>query len=490
MPKSDPTNQGYTLTQPNLKLFRRHEKTCIQGHEKEFRVYQWMLEKQKGKKATVDCSCTIYAEGTLVNGGSKNYIRPHSTDKRLWDEAETVRANWLKWGDTKPPAVAEPEDEAGTLVTVQAAVKAFLVVKDNQLDGGTIKKPRHDDVKRFLNHRLIPYATITKRFQFIGEMDNETVWAEFRKSWKNRRHHTLNDPLAPGTIATTISNLREFLKYCVRREWLSDNYASEEYGMTASTTVKPKEPFSEDELSYIYRAASEIKTGVGINKTLIHQSVKETQAFIWTLRYTGLRISDVTVLEISQLQDFHHGGYTHAVWANPMKTEDSRDENFVHIPIPSETLQSHPNLAKALSELAKTPKQGRYFFKAGTGEDKTARGSWQRRLAATFKRAEALMEADGLPMRNGTHFGSKLKTPEHPTPHKFRHTFAATMLQGGASLRLVARYLGDTEETVRKHYSKFCTQEQAQAATGLMDAYRQYDAQTAAARTVRLQRVK
>src|ERR1017187_5030375 len=83
-----------------------------------------------------------------------------------------------------------------------------------------------------------------------------------------------------------------------------------------------------------------------------------------------------------------------------------------------------------------------------------------------------------------THFA------EHPTPHKFRHTFAATLLQGGAPIRLVAQYLGDTEETVRKHYSKFCREEQEQAATLLASAYKQYDAQTAAKRKARLRVVK
>jgi integrase len=105
-------------------------------------------------------------------------------------------------------------------------------------------------------------------------------------------------------------------------------------------------------------------------------------------------------------------------------------------------------------------------------------------------RAEILMEKDGLPKRNGTHFGTMLDKPEHPTPHKFRHTFAATLLQGGAPLRLVAQYLGDTEKTVREHYSKFCVVEQEQAAERLSEAMARYDAQTLADRKARLKVVK
>jgi integrase len=173
---------------------------------------------------------------------------------------------------------------------------------------------------------------------------------------------------------------------------------------------------------------------------------------------------------------------------NPMKTKTSRADNFVHIPIPSHNLRQHPNLAKALADLP--TKQNRYFFKATDGELESAIQAWRVRVTAVFQRAEELMQADGLPARNGTHFGASLKTPEHATPHTFRHTFAATMLQGGASIRLVAQYLGDTEQTVSKHYSKFCVQEQEQAATGLANAMRQYDAQTAATRKARLRVVK
>src|ERR1039457_3465625 len=110
--------KGYTMTQANLKLFRRHEASCTAKHPKDYRVYQWMLEKQKGRRATVDCSCTIYAEGTLIRCGIKNYVRPKSTDKRTWVEAELVKQTWLKWGDTQPPADIKPTDETRELVTV------------------------------------------------------------------------------------------------------------------------------------------------------------------------------------------------------------------------------------------------------------------------------------------------------------------------------------------------------------------------------------
>ena len=55
----------------------------------------------------------------------------------------------------------------------------------------------------------------------------------------------------------------------------------------------------------------------------------------------------------------------------------------------------------------------------------------------------------------------------HPHPHRFRHTFCAYLLRHGASTRTVASYIGDTEDTVRAHYGKFCLAEQVEAAKQL-----------------------
>jgi integrase len=40
------------------------------------------------------------------------------------------------------------------------------------------------------------------------------------------------------------------------------------------------------------------------------------------------------------------------------------------------------------------------------------------------------------------------------TPHVFRHTAATWMVQGGVPLKMVADYLGDTEQMIERHYAK------------------------------------
>jgi integrase len=445
------------LTPASLSLFRRHATTCTGGgtrqYPKEFRVYEEDTIKRKGRSAVVDCSCTIYAEGTVyTRTGTKVYIPPKSTGTQTWEEARAVRDRWIAWGGMEPPVeVAASTDPGDELVTVPNAVKAYLAVKANQ---GDVGEERLTDIRSLVQLRLVPFAT-SKRITYIQQMDKPQVWADFRDSWRNLnplRNRKLMPgepmpdlPLGRNTASKHVGTLREFLRFCVSREWLSDNWASKEHGMRASKFIVPKEPFSDLELEYIYRATSLKSDGHGFKvKRVGQQNAWEGLVFIWVLRYTGLRISNVQ-LERSQLVPFDAYGYTRAIWCHPMKTREKRAVNFVHIPIQSDNLIGHPNVVKALEELPL--KGGRYFFLGG-GKLRTNINSWRSRINDIFKLAEELMEQDGLPMRNGTHFA------EHPHPHKFRHTFAATLLRTGVSSRVVANYLGDTEETVRKHYAK------------------------------------
>jgi integrase len=454
----------------NLKLFRRHESYCSEEYPKDFRIYEEDTIKRKRRNAVVDCSCTIYAEGTLFNNGVKMYLRPKSTGTRTWEEARNVRKNWIEWGDTQPPA--EHVNPADELVTVPQAAARFLTTKKNQPGVGD---ERLADVKRLVELRLVPFAE-SKRITFIQEMDNANVWADFRNSWKNLNplHNRKPKPgeavpdtaLAKNTASKHVGTLREFMRFCVSREWLSDNWASAEHGMKASKVIEPKEPFSDQELEYIYKA-TELKTdGHGFKvKRTGQQNSREILVFIWTLRYTGLRISNVVRLERRQLVPFNAYGYTHALGCHPMKTKEQREVNFVHIPIQSHNLPGHPNLVKALQDLPE--KQGGHFFWSGKGKLRTNISSWRSRVNDIFTLAEDLMEKDGVPMKNGTHFA------ERPHPHKFRHTFAATLLQVGVPLRIVAQYLGDTEQTVRRHYAKFCKAEQMEAAAVLAKGMKQ-----------------
>jgi integrase len=446
----------------HLRLFRRHEAACLHGYAKEFRIYESDVEKRKGKTSVKDCTCPISAEGSLIHpDGRKHYLRPKSTGERTWENAKARAAAWEAQGDVQP--LAEYQDPRTVLVSVEDAGKEFLRLKNGQnLDSETIKQHT-----AWVGDRLVPFAE-RHGIANIQQMDNAKVWADFRYSWvnlnpfKNRKPKTgdeLKLTLGPRTAKRLLSTTRNFIRFAISREWLTKEWASKQYGLFISTSVEPKEPFSDEELEYIYKATSLKTDGKGFrtkrtktrNGDMV-QNAWEILVFLWTLQYTGLRISDAVQLESNQLVRFENFGYTHAIAFHPQKTHQSRQQgNFVHIPIPNGNFPGHPNLVKALQDLPL--KHGRYFFRGGTTDVGYDITNWGSRVQDIFTLAEKLMAQDGKAFL------------EHPHPHKMRHTFAARLLQAGVSLRIVAQYLGDTEATVRKHYAKFCLAEQVEAAS-------------------------
>src|SRR5690349_19188314 len=150
--------------------------------------------------------------------------------------------------------------------------------------------------------------------------------------------------------------------------------------MIAYSKVEPEEPFCEGDLFYIYKAWEFVTDGKGYsNKRVAKQNGFEALVFAWTLRYTGLRISDVTALDVSQLVPFKHAGFSHAIWCHPSKTR-GKEGNFVHIPIPGKDHMElgHPNLVAALQSLP--PKHGRYFFLGGGSLPPRDTEAWRHRI--------------------------------------------------------------------------------------------------------------
>ena len=100
------------------------------------------------------------------------------------------------------------------------------------------------------------------------------VLSVFRSTWKD----------APLSASKKLERLRNAMKFAVRRKWIKENGAEE----LDSPKVKsaPTLPFSEDEMKRISEAATEPRTN----------------AFILTMRHSGLRISDTTTLAVSSLQ--------------------------------------------------------------------------------------------------------------------------------------------------------------------------------------------
>jgi integrase len=467
-----------------LILFRRHDRACTEGYRKDARVFE---SDSLAATKKPQCKCPIYAEGTLRRDGNKKYIKQKNTGKNAWNEARRAIDNWIEWFGTEPPR-GRPADSKPVyaLVTVDQAIESFYMHCRGRAD--ECSTARIDQYEQLLTLRFKPFAE-SKKIEFIQEMDNAKIWAEFRASWKNenpnRNRKTgpcsrkrsggwtaakqQDQPITHNYRARMTADLRAVLKFWNSREWLSDNWASKEHGMTTTPIIEQKDPFREIEEAYIYQAADLVPDGKGFrNRRTGQRNAIEDRIFAWTLRHTGLRVCDVTQLDVSQLVEFKNGRFTHAIYCNPQKTK-KKNSNFVHIPIPNAHFADlgFPDLVSALISLPL--KHGKYFFLGGgplpaRGTEewkkrvKQAASRWEGRMNRLFRIARQLMGEDGLDFENPPH------------AHRFRHTFASRLLRKGATTRAVAKFLGDAEQTITNHYSKFCLTAQNEAAQELSRA--------------------
>jgi len=128
------------------------------------------------------------------------------------------------------------------------------------------------------------------------------------------------------------------------------------------------------------------------------------------MRYAGLRIGDVIALDRSRLAD------------NKLLLYTAKTGTPVYVPLP-------PFVAAALDGLD-TNGNGR-FFSTGNAQPQTARANWSRYLNTVF----------GLAKVKGGH------------SHRFRDTFAVSLLAKGVSIENVSVLLGHSSiKITEKHY--------------------------------------
>jgi integrase len=147
---------------------------------------------------------------------------------------------------------------------------------------------------------------------------------------------------------------------------------------------------------------------------------------ILTLRYTALRIGDVSMLARDRIS--RDGDR----WRIFLRTEKSGQAVFLPVPL---------DLKLALD--AVPPPLGnidsRFFFWNGIGKPKTHKAHIGRCLRTVFKKSGV----------QGAH------------PHRFRHTVATELLGRGASFEEVADILGNSPDIVRRHYGKWSAARQS-----------------------------
>lgn len=395
-----------------MNLYRRHRAECEAGHPEEFRSGEFE-ERREGWRR---CSCQIFASGTL----SGKFKRRH-TGKADWGEAKAIALAWERdqsW-DVKVSLATEaaPVVSSGpTRTTIEDATKAFL---------------SHREGSKIAISTLRKYRTFTKQLTEFAESRGYLMLDQFTSVDIDAFYGGLN--LGARTKGKWLGTLRSFFRFCTSRKWLQENPVNGDIKPpVGANRVANKAPFTDDELERIIGACDKVGEVAWMNGR--EQGVwtgEDVKDFIWTMVYTGLRISDVALFNMNRFSG-------NEVF---LRAKKNGGDVFAYIP---------DWLGERLRTRAK--RRGVRPFVVGQSDRlETVTDMWRRKIGKVF-------ELSG-------------KFEEPPTPHRFRHTFARILLQRGVPVPDVADLLGDDEKTVREHYARWVPERQARLTKILREAF-------------------
>lgn len=402
-----------------LQLYRRHSKACKAKRPEDSRTGKF----EEGRRNWKKCSCQIFASGTI--GGK---FKRQCTEKWEWDKAEKLAFEWQKagsWPSGPKSAVSVPVPEAQSS-EVAAPIQARKVVRE--VVEAYLSACKSREIK---SSTLAKYKTLTnqleahcsgKCYTYIDQLQ-VTDMDEFYAGWKD----------AKKGKAKKLERLKGFVRFCLKRKWLTENIADDLKAPPNASELNPKSPFEDEELRRIYAACDKIlpqsNPGPGF-RTWDGQDAKD---FINVSIYTGLRISDVCLFDVSK-----------RLKGNDVFLRMHKTGKPLHTWIPNWLVARLR--ARALTH-------GALIFRCGeTGNAKQMCDIWRnKRLKLVFKLAGP--------------FETK------PGPHRFRHTFARILLERGVPVADVAELIGDTEEVVREYYAQWVPGRQKRLRRILQDAF-------------------
>jgi integrase len=394
-----------------LNLYRRHRQECEGGHQDDSRSGEF----EERKKSWQRCACFIFASGTLGRSFKRKY-----TGKTGWEEARAVAAEWEKAGSWDGTPAARPpapvEKILPSRITIADAIQVFL----SNREGAKIAPATLRKYKTF-TRQLIDFAD-SRGYVMLDQFTSADIDV-FYGNWK----------LGARAKSKRLGTLRAFFRFCMNRKWLTEN--------PVSTDIKPpmganrvanKAPYTDEELQCIIEACDEfgsVRWSNGREQGVY--SGEDMKDFIWVMVYTGLRISDVGLFHMNRLKG-------NEVF---LRAKKNGGEVFAYIP---DWLSDRLN--------ARAKRCGTRPFIVGQSDRlETVTDMWRRKIGKVFELAGDFEEP--------------------PTPHRFRHTFARILLQRGVPVADVADLLGDTEKTVREHYSRWVPERQARLTKILKDAF-------------------
>jgi len=395
-----------------LHLYRRHRRDCKSGHPEESRS----SELEERHKSWRRCECPIFATGTFVKGRRQR----KSTAEWQWEPAKAISACWEAAGSwdqtTTPSARLEPAQAAVPRTSITDATEAYLARCQNRgLTDSSLSKYRTSikQLRAYCDSR--GYVMLDQLT--IADMDR------FYASWKDGKR----------AGAKKLERLKSFVKFCLKRKWLADDITEDLLPQEGSSIPANKAPFTDDELERIYKACDQLGGPKPPGPGHRDWGGEDLKDFIYLSIYTGLRISDVATFDA-----------TKRLSGNNVFLRMHKTKKPLHSYIPDW-------LVARLRDRER--KHGALIFRTGQSlVMRTMAELWRVKLKQVFALAGPWGE-------------------DRPSPHRFRHTFVRILLEKGVPVADVAELIGDTEQTVREHYSHWIQSRQDRLTGILKDAF-------------------
>jgi integrase/recombinase XerC len=396
-----------------LALYRRHPRDCKTDHSEELRTSEYD-ERKKGWRR---CECPIFISGTL-----KGTFKRRNAGTWEWDNARQLAVrleevgSWTGQVTAPAPSSAPEAPRQQTRITIAAAVKVFL----SSREGAKIARSTLRNYRSFTN-QLTAFAD---RLGYL--MLDQLTSGDIDLFYSQMQ-------LGSRTKAKRLGTLRAFFRFCVNRKWLPESPVSADIKPpVGANRVANKAPFADLELQRIISACDRMpdvvwSSGNGGGRW----TGEDIKDFVWTMIYTGLRISDVALFNMNRLNG-------NEVF---LRAQKNGGEVFAYIP---DWLRER--LTARAGRCSSRP------FLVGQSERlETVTDLRRRKINSVFELAG--------------------RFEERPTPHRFRHPFARILLQRGVPVADVADLLGDDEKTVREHYARWVPERQARLTRILKEAF-------------------
>jgi len=330
---------------------------------------------------------------------------------RDWNRAvEIVREMEL-------PTPVEPTQKPRTAIS--SAVKTFLESKAK-------KNPETQRKYRNLLKRLQSFAEGTLQKVAVDEL-SYTDMNSFRNTWTGANSVQRNEQ----------TMLKAFFTHCVEADYIVKSPVKK---LDVIPEDREKtDPFEPEEMERIFAALPLLTDEYGRRAEPI---AKQTKAFVYVMRYTGMSIGDTTTLEKQ---------HVHGCRIRTYRKKTGEDVYGIVPQFVIDALNDAPHDSE------------RYFFWSGEGKQHSRTNKWGDRLQRLFVLANVKVREVEKKRRSG----GKLKdAPElvrvsDAKPHMFRHTLARDLLLGGMPMEELAEVLGNSARIVEKYYSKWDTRRQA-----------------------------